>query len=101
MPTPRLTLTAIRFVVPGSNHNPLAGQQGRTVHLEEATLRTDNDGLREAVINNATTVTEQVNDQKSHDDGDGDDSEQTNEKERDKQDNPTVRHREQWRHYGR
>ena len=50
--------TRIGFVVPGDNGDPLIGKQGRTLHFENVTIRTDEDGLLEAVINDATVVTE-------------------------------------------
>jgi putative DNA primase/helicase len=49
--------TYISFVVPGDNENPLDGRQGETLHFEGVTLRTDDDGLLEAVINDAVEVT--------------------------------------------
>jgi hypothetical protein len=48
--------TYITFVVPGDNENQLAGRQGETLHFEGVTLRTDDDGLLEAVINDAVTI---------------------------------------------
>ena len=50
--------TYIGFVVPGDNDNVLAGKQGATLKFEGVTIRTDDDGLCEAVINDAATVVE-------------------------------------------
>lgn len=50
--------TYIGFVVPGDSHNQLEGAQGATYHFDNVTVRTDDDGLREAVINDATELTE-------------------------------------------
>jgi hypothetical protein len=50
--------TPIGFVVPESNEDPLVGKQGETLHFENVTIRTDKDGLLEAVINDDTVVTE-------------------------------------------
>lgn len=49
--------TYIGFVVPGGNANPLAGGKGKTYQFDHVTLRTDADGLREAVIDDAANVT--------------------------------------------
>jgi hypothetical protein len=45
-------------VVPGDNDDQLVGKQGRTLEFENGTIRTDEDGLKEAVVNDATTVTD-------------------------------------------
>jgi len=50
--------TFIGFVVPGGNNNPLEGKQGETFHFENVTIRTNEDGLLEAVINDATAITQ-------------------------------------------
>lgn len=47
----------IGFVVPGGNANILEGKQGKTLHFENVTIRTDEDGLKEAVITDAASVT--------------------------------------------
>ena len=48
--------TYIGFVVPGGNEPLDESFEGETVKLESVTLRTDEDGLLEAVIDDATTV---------------------------------------------
>lgn len=50
--------TYIDFVVPGGNANPLEENQGETFRFENVRVRTDEDGLLEAVVNDATMVTE-------------------------------------------
>lgn len=49
--------TYIGFVIPGGNEGALEGLEGERVQIENAKLRTDDDGLRELVVNDATTVT--------------------------------------------
>lgn len=48
--------TYIGFVIPGGNANQLAGKQGKSLQFDNVTLRTDEDGLRQAVISDATEV---------------------------------------------
>jgi putative DNA primase/helicase len=48
--------TYIGFVVPGGNTNPVEGYEGKTFHFEDVTLRTDDDGLLQAVLNEAITI---------------------------------------------
>jgi hypothetical protein len=48
--------TRLGFVIPGSNEHVFAGKQGKTVRLSQATIRTDEDGLKEVVVNDATGV---------------------------------------------
>lgn len=49
--------TYIGFVVPGDNDNPLAAGQGDTFEFDNVTVRTDDDGLLEAVIDDSAEVT--------------------------------------------
>jgi len=44
------------FVIPGSNPNFFEGRQGETVHITQAAIRTDDDGLKEVVVNDGTGV---------------------------------------------
>lgn len=46
----------IGFVIPGSNAHVFEGMQGETVRITKATIRTDDDGLKEVVVNDATGV---------------------------------------------
>lgn len=48
--------TRVGFVIPGSNEHVFEGRQGETVRITDATLRTDDDGLKEVVVNDATGV---------------------------------------------
>lgn len=48
--------TFIGFVIPGGNDNPLAAGQGDTFHFDNVTLRTDDDDLLEAVIDDSADV---------------------------------------------
>jgi putative DNA primase/helicase len=67
--------TRIGFVVPGGNEDPLEGKQGKKLKFENVTIRKDGDGLKEAVINDATTVTPASEvDKKSNDDEDNEDN---------------------------
>jgi len=49
--------TYIGYVVPGGNDKTLAAYEGDTVTLSEVTLRTDDDGLLEAVVDDAADIT--------------------------------------------
>jgi len=64
--------TYIAFVVPGGSGRTLESHQGETVHLEDVTLRTDDDGLLEAVIDDAVTIAAAGEDQSTLDDDDDD-----------------------------
>jgi P4 family phage/plasmid primase-like protien len=64
--------TVVGFVIPGGNQNVLEGRQGRTIELDNVTMRTDEDGLREVVINDATTVTAAPDDERGNDSDDDD-----------------------------
>lgn len=46
----------IGFVIPGGNDDPLADCEGESVRLRGVTLRTDDDGLLQAVINDGVEV---------------------------------------------
>jgi len=48
--------TVVGFVVPGGNENPLQGKQGDVLEFQNVTLRTDDDQLREVVINDAAVL---------------------------------------------
>jgi hypothetical protein len=48
--------TFIGFVVPGGNENPFDGHQNDSFRIENVKVRTDEDGLLQAVINDAVTV---------------------------------------------
>ncbi|MFY4815066.1 hypothetical protein ACOJIV_20575, partial [Haloarcula sp. AONF1] len=48
--------TRIGFVIPGSNDPVFVGHQGERVRVTDATIRTDEDGLKEVVVNDATGV---------------------------------------------
>ena len=50
--------TYISFVVPGGNSVAVSMYENDTVRFEDVTLRTNDDGLLEAVINDAVTITE-------------------------------------------
>jgi len=65
--------TYIGFVIPGGNDIKLSHLEGRTRAFENVTLRTDEDGLREAVINDATSI-ETPNADENSDGMDEDDS---------------------------
>lgn len=64
--------TVLGFVVPGGNENPLHGRQGKVCEFDRVTIRTDDDGLLEAVLNDASTVSI-VDDAAEADDDGGDD----------------------------
>ena len=44
------------FVIPGSNENVFDGREGKTVRISKATIRTNDDGLKEVVVNDATGI---------------------------------------------
>jgi hypothetical protein len=44
------------WVIPGGNSHVFSARQGQTVRISKATLRTDQDGLKEVVVNDATEV---------------------------------------------
>jgi hypothetical protein len=46
----------ISYVVPGGNDIEMSAYEHSTVHMEDVKLRTDDDGLLEAVIDDAVTV---------------------------------------------
>jgi phage/plasmid primase, P4 family, C-terminal domain len=48
--------TRLGWVIPGGNSSVFDGCQGKTVRISKATLRTDQDGLKEVVVNDATEV---------------------------------------------
>jgi hypothetical protein len=50
--------TVISFVIPGGNDNPMPAYSGDMVRIDGATLRTDDDGLRELVINDGVDIQE-------------------------------------------
>ena len=69
--------TVISFVVPGNNSNPMPAYQGDLIRFDGATLRTDDDGLRELVIDDAVDI-EQLGvspETDTDDDADGDSTE--------------------------
>jgi len=68
--------TVISFVVPGGNSNPMPAYQGDTVRLDGATLRTNDDDLRELIINDAVDIDRlRETDTDTDDDADGDSTE--------------------------
>lgn len=68
--------TYVGFVIPGGNENVLGGFEGESVCLENVKMRTDDDGLREVVVNDATTVAKQESTQTGLDPDAGDDDSQ-------------------------
>lgn len=62
--------TYIRFVVPGGNDIKLSVYEGERVRLEDVTLRTDDDGLLEAVIDDDVDI-ERLTDHSPSADTDG------------------------------
>jgi hypothetical protein len=62
--------TYIGYVVPGGNSVTLDAHEGEQVRLDPVTLRTDDDGLLEAVIDDAVDVTPVEGSQQSLDDDD-------------------------------
>jgi len=66
--------TYISFVVPGGNSVAVSTYENDTVRLEDVTLRTNDDGLLEAVIDDAVTITEISTHATPDDDAGGDES---------------------------
>jgi hypothetical protein len=46
----------VSYVVPGGNDIEMSAYEHQTVHMEDVTLRTNDDGLLEAVIDDAVTI---------------------------------------------
>jgi biotin operon repressor len=68
--------TYISYIVPGGNDIEMSAYEHSTVHMDSVTLQTNDDGLLEAVIDDAVTVTRigvtPETDTDTDDDADGD-----------------------------